>query len=405
MSTTPTSHASTRDLVTWRMRALGLWHPLPGTAMPGASGEDRITAVIHGLFAVQGQDWAAARWALGVRAAGTVEADVLDAFDSGALVRSWPMRGTIHVLAAEDIGWIQAATGRRVLAGAPRRRENLGLDDRTLTRMVDIAIERMTGGRSLSRDELSAAWVDAGIGDAQKGVGPWRYHVVWWLCQNGIAVPGPVRTENPSTAPHPSASAKPMPSISEPRLVLAEEWIRSPRTLEGDEALAELAVRFARGRGPVQDRDLAWWTGLALRESRRGIAVAEAEGRLAPVQVEGVTYWADPRLLEATSDSPASPALLLPSFDEHLLGYTDRSAVLDPRHFERVVPGRNGVFRATVVDSQGRTIGTWLRERRAQHTRITVEAFADEATPIEELHDAAAAWAAFHGTEVDINHR
>lgn len=374
------------------MRALGLWS-VP-TDPSAASGPDRVRAVADRMLALQGQDWNASRWALGVRAPGTTEADVLAAFDSGDLVRSWPMRGTIHVVPSEDIGWMQAATGSRVLAGAPKRRENLGLDEASLTRMTDIAINRLVGGRSISRDELAAAWTEEGIGDPDKGVGPWRYHVIWWLCQNGITVPGPVSAADAGSG----ASAK----VPEPRLVLAEEWIPTPRKLKREEALAELAARFALGHGPVQERDLVWWTGLPVRQARAGITAAAAEGRIAPVEVDGTTYWADPALLAEAPGAPADDdALLLPSFDEHLLGYTDRSAVLDSSHIERIVPGRNGMFRATIVDG-GRVVGVWMRTPRTKHTRIEVEALPGERVDLSRLHGAAAAWGAFRETETEL---
>ena len=386
-----TARAGVSDLVAWRMRALGLWQPVPGAASTAAgSGVERITAVAEHLFALQGQDWNAVRWALGVRAPGTVDADVLAAFDSGALVRSWPMRGTLHVLAAEDLGWMQAATNRRVLAGAAKRREFLGLDDASLHRMTEIAVDRLTGGHALSRDELAEAWVDAGIGDRDRGLGPWRYHVIWWLSQNGLIVAGPTS------------------GGSEPRFRLADEWIARPRQLEGEEALAELAARFTRGRGPILDRDLAWWTGLPLRETRTGLAAASADGRLRTVDIDGRTYWADPEALDARADATeaadatdAGRTLLLPSFDEHLLGYTDRSAVLDPMHVDRIVPGRNGMFAPTVVE-HGRVVATWRRTVRSGSTLIEASALPGSRLSVARLRGPAKAWGDFHGVRVEV---
>src|SRR5690606_15955436 len=98
-------------------------------------------------------------------------------------------------------------------------------------------------------------WTEAGI----EWQGNWRYHLIWWLCQNGLAVFGPTRG-------------------GEPLLVRADEWIRDPRSLEGDEALAELAARYAEARGPIRERDLAWWTGLTVREARQAIALASESG-------------------------------------------------------------------------------------------------------------------------------
>lgn len=399
MSAPAVPRASASDLLGWRMRALGLAPDAVDAStdtpadIPAGSGADRIAAVASTLLALQGQDWNAVRWALGVRAPGTTLADLHDAFADGQLVRSWPMRGTIHVVAAEDIGWMQAATNHRVLPGAPKRRATIGLDDDSLARMTDVAIAELTGGKRLSRTGLIEAWERAGI-DVP---GPWRYHVIWWLCQNQILVQGPVDDD-------------------EPLLVLAEEWITHPRQLAGDEALAELAARFARGRGPVLEKDLAWWTGLTIRESRRAIAAAHDAGRLAPVDIDapagtGVAlvasaprgggptrHWADPALLDAPAADPAADgrALLLPGFDEYLLGYTERAAMLDPEHFERIVPGRNGVFRGTVVEA-GRVTGTWQRKLLKHSARIEATPFPGRAFDAAALAPSAAAWGAFHG--------
>lgn len=387
--TAPIALASTADLIGWRMRALGLWAPLPGTSAAEQPDDAvRIHAVARGMLAVQGQDWNASRWALGLRAPGTSDADVREAFSRGLVVRSWPMRGTIHVVPAEDIGWMQQATNHRVLPGAAKRRAVLGLDDASLTRMTDVAVAALTGGSSLSRDELAEVWAAAGI-SVQSA---WRYHVVWWLCQNGVLVQGPAEG-------------------GEPRLVLAEEWIRAPRALDGDEALAELATRFARGRGPVLDRDFAWWTGLPVTVARRGLAAAAADRRLAAVEVDGVRHWAEPALLDGpntilTGDDAAAAGvpevLLLPGFDEHLLGYTERSAVLAPEHFERIVPGRNGMFRATVVE-RGRVRGIWLKTSRTKATRIDAELFPGGGRlSARALRPHASAWGAFQGIPAEI---
>lgn len=413
--------ASTNDLIGWRMRALGLWRGLPGTvsgsdhADPGgaessaANGADRIAAVADGLLALQGQDWNASRWALGLRAPGTTEHDVIAAFDRGLLVRSWPMRGTIHVVPAADIGWMQAVTNHRVLPTAPKRRHYLGISDEALAGMTDVAVSRLEGGRSASRDELGEAWVQAGYGQGGQGLGPWRYHLIWWLCQNGIVTAGPVSDEASRASGETTGSsggADPLGgngSIPEPRLVLAEEWIVRPRRLEGDEALTELATRFVRGRGPVHERDFAWWSGLTVREARAALASAAADERITPVEVEGVQHWAEPSLLaEPTSpDACTEDTLLLPGFDEHLLGYTERGAVLDPAHFERIVPGRNGMFKATVVQA-GRVVGTWARTPRTRHTLIEAEPLPGRTIEAAALQPHAEAWGRFRGTEVRV---
>lgn len=372
------------------MRALGLSAKPqdPATLEPheaaSASGADRIAATARRMLAIQGQDWRASRWALGVRTPGSTAEDVTAAFGAGQIVRSWPMRGTIHVVAAEDIGWLQGVTNRRVLAGAPRRRATIGLTDTGLDRLVEVSLAALRGGVALDRDGLAATWTEAGL-EWQPG---WRYHVIWWLCQNGLTTFGPSR-EN-----------------GEPLLVRTDEWITSPRRLSGDTALAELAARYTAARGPVTERDLAWWAGLTLTDTRRGLAAAREAGRLVEARLgdaAGPTLWLDPGALEwletaaAPATSPAADWLLLPAFDEHLLGYTDRSAQLAGEHSPLVVPGRNGVFLPTVV-SQGRVRGTWRRGSRAG-SGIEVTPFPGERIAPDALAPAAERWQRFTGAD------
>ncbi len=381
---------SAEELLRLRMGALGLTDGAGRTdagsdGAEHANGVERIASVARRMLAVQGQDWRSARWALGLRAPGTTTADVHEAFNRGSVVRSWPMRGTIHLLAAEDIGWMQAATNRRVLAGAPKRREFLGMSDAVLERLVEVSLEALRGSAGLDRDELATAWTDAGI----EWLGNWRYHLVWWLCQNGHAVFGPVGEGG------------------EPRLVAAEQWISAPRVLSGDEALAELAARYASARGAVTARDFAWWTGLTAVEARRGLAHARDANRLVPVEVatdatvpsaKPLALWADPAMLERSHTTSADGWLLLPAFDEHLLGYQDRAPQLDPEHFGHVLPGKNGMFLATVVHG-GRVVGTWRKgTRKAEGLVLTPFPGGSLAEGTGQLERQAAAWAAFHGS-------
>ena len=413
------------------MRALGLTDPatqIDQTSL-APSGAARITGVVQRMLALQGQDWRSARWAIGVRAPGTTVADVQTAFAEGRIVRSWPMRGTVHIVPAEDIGWMQAATNHRVLAGAPKRRAYLGMSDAVLERLVETSIAALdvaalgaasagslaagaAAAGGIDRDTLAQAWTDAGIPWQSN----WRYHLIWWLCQNGLATFGPPG------------------SNGEPQLVRADTWIRAPRTLAGEAALGELAARYAAARGPVRERDFGWWTGLTARESRAGLHAAEAAGSIVraqalddsgdPVPGAAGALWIDPELLGASGGTPgdgfateagiasradtapragssaataAAGWQLLAAFDEHLLGYTDREAQLDPQQFARIVPGRNGMFLPTVVH-HGRVVGTWKRAG-ARAGGFEISPFPGEQIDAGALAPAGAAWAAFHGVE------
>ena len=394
-----TETLSPSDVVRMRMRALGLtvagWAGTANSAQVAVptgepTGAERIAGVARRMLALQGQDWRSSRWALGVRAPGTTVDDVATAFAERRIVRSWPMRGTVHVVAAEDIGWMQAATNHRVLAGAPKRRETLGMSDAALERLVDTSLAALTATPGLGRDALSQAWTDAGI-DWQSS---WRYHVIWWICQNGLATFGPI---GPS---------------GEPLLVRASDWIEAPRAIAADTAVAELAARYAVARGPFREADFAWWTGLTVREARAGLQAAAEMGVLTPARASDASgeevagtagaLWVTNEQLgidkghELQHSGEESPEWhLLAAFDEHLLGYTDRSAQLDAAHFERIVPGRNGMFAATVVH-RGRVVGTWKRAK-SKRGGLEVSPFPESRIDPSALISISETWAAFHG--------
>lgn len=321
------------------------------------------TEAVRWLTAAQAQDWGGVLTSVALRTASGTRADVEAAADAGEVVRSWPMRGTLHLVAAEDLSWMLRLTAPRVVAGAARRRARLGLDAGQLEHARKLAVDALAGGRRLRRDDLLAAWNEGGLDTAgQRG-----YHMLWHLAQTGTLCLGPVQG-------------------GEQLIVLVDEWIPRPRRPEREEALGELAERYFRGHGPATVKDFARWTNLLAADVRAGVELARP--RLARVDVDGVEYLMDPRtpdLLDACRQS-ARGVFLLPGFDELILGYQDRSAVLPAEFADRIVPGGNGVFRPTVV-SDGRVVGTWRHTGRG--ARRTLEAVPFESFP-EQVAEAIA---------------
>jgi hypothetical protein len=173
--------------------------------------------------------------------------------------------------------------------------------------------------------------------------------------------------------------------------------------LDRDEALGELALRYLRSHGPASDADLARWAGIALSEARRGRAICGAA--LATIEIGGRTYHLDPETLDREPGGFAPPAtrvLLLPGFDEYLLGYGDRSAVLAPEHADRIVPGGNGLFRPTIV-VDGKVVGTWSRTARAGEILVVPHLFDSPGVELlAGLTDAARALGSFLGRDARL---
>lgn len=146
-------------------------------------------------------------------------------------------------------------------------------------------------------------------------------------------------------------------------LVLLDEWAPATRKLDPDEAWGEFLLRYLHGHGPATIADFLWWTKGTVAGAKTGRAVLG--DAVTSVTVEGTTYLVTAELAERAASIPASrrdreAVHLLPAFDEYLLGYQGRRAVLDDEHFQQIVPGGNGVFQPTVI-ARGRVVGTWRR--------------------------------------------
>ncbi|MCQ9164556.1 winged helix DNA-binding domain-containing protein [Arthrobacter sp. STN4] len=369
-----------------RLRLAAQWI-LPASSGPAPGPVDAVRR----LTALQGQDFPGALWSIGLRAPGTTRSDVEAAFNRGELVRSCPLRGTLHVTVAQDLGWILSLTAERMMAGQAARHRQLDITtpDVEQVRGLALALLEQSGGRA-TREELFAAFEQAGQGTrAQRG-----YHLLFLLSLDGTLVQGPV-----------NGSAG---NGNSQFYVNSAQWIRNPRTLDRREALAELALRYFRGHGPSTVRDFQWWSKLTLADIKAGLEYAKEQ--LEAVECGGDTYWLAPETADLLGGStPGGPpgarsVLLLPGFDEYLLGYTDRSAALAPRHAPLTVPGNNGMFKATVV-AGGQVAGTWRKARGAAGQQrppagiVVPECFTDLGpNQHKSLEKSAKAYAKFIGT-------
>jgi hypothetical protein len=310
-----------------------------------AARPENVAGVVEWFGAMQAQDAASGLWSLGVRLPGRTQDDVRAALERREALRTWPMRGTVHLVPPRDARWMLAVTGVRALAGVAGRWAQLGLTGAEADRAADVLGKALVGEGRLTRAECLAALRDAGLDiTGQRG-----YHMLWYASQRGVTC----------IAPHVG---------TEQTFALLDEWAPAPHHLERDEALGVLAHRYVRGHGPVTRHELARWTGLTVTDATRGIAAAG--DALAPVEVDGVPAVVDAALLDAPR-APVDDVHTLPGFDEYLLGYKDRSLMLDPAHANAVVPGNNGIFQATVVHG-GRTVGIWKRTVGKRAVTVTV---------------------------------
>jgi hypothetical protein len=330
--------------------------------------EKQPESVVRWLGAMQAQDYGQAVWAVGLRTRSATLADVEQAIADRKIVRTWPMRGTIHFVPAQDAKWMVLLSAKRRMADDRRRQEQLGLDEHTLERGRQLFYDALNGGRQLTRSEMLALLENAGVSSAeQRG-----YHILWFAALSGLICMGPMEGKQQT-------------------FVLLDEWAQDARDFPREEALAELAKRYFTSHGPATLNDFAWWTGLTKTEARAGINAARPE--LISKTVDGKEYW----LSGSTGEAPKSDTediYLLPGFDEYLLGYTDRSAALATEHAGKVVPGGNGVFRPVIVVN-GKITGTWQRAVKKNAVEITLSPFTRLKFSEEKLAQAAQQYSDF----------
>ncbi|NYF14550.1 hypothetical protein HDC34_002877 [Pseudoclavibacter sp. JAI123] len=340
---------------------------------------DRLTVAgtAERLLAMQGQDLPGALWSLGLRSGSTI-GEVRASFDRGELVRCWPLRGTLHVVPARDLPWLQPLTADRARASMRKRHQDLGIDaasENAARNSLYTEMDARGETRRLTRAELFAAWERDGISTGgQRGA-----HLLWLLSLDTTLVYGPF-------------------TGTEQQLVLGAEWIANPVILDHDAAVRELVQRYLRGHGPATLADLQYWCKLPLTPLRS--AIDELGDSLAGVQFDGTHHLVDAAVLDARERPKSAPTLLLPGFDEWILGYQDRSASVHPDHADLIVPGGNGMFRSTVVRS-GTCVGLWSRKTTATKTNVVATPLADgfSATAVREITAQVDRYAAFLGVE------
>ena len=349
------------------MAALGLAPALGTAAAP-------VTAlsVARELVALQAQDYASGAWSLGVRS-GLTLAEIERAVIDRQIVRTWPMRGTIHWVPAEDARWMCDLLAPRVLPSVRTRHRQLGLEEHDVQLARDLFERHLA--EPVSRPDVVALLAQAGVDPGEQRA----YHLVGYHCMTGLLCQGPLIGKQPS-------------------FVLIDSWVPFSRRPSREEAMATVAERYVRSHGPVTERDLAGWVAAPLGFARDALALVG--DHILREEVDGRTWLTHVDARPA----PGRPAgvHLLPQWDEFLLGYKARDVTLPDEHVSRVVPGRNMVFKPTLV-VDGEVAGVWRRQAARDSVVVEVTSF----TPLtartrRALEASTAAYGRFLGRQAEL---
>ncbi len=331
----------------------------------------RPDEIVRWFGAVQAQDFLPSLWALGLRVPGSTEAEMERAVDEGKILRTWPMRGTIHYVPAEEAKWMLGLMTPRIVARFAARYRELDLDEKAFDHAREEIQTVLEGGTAMPRPELMSHLESRNIPTAN-GRG---YHILCHLAQKGFLCFGPREGKQPT-------------------IVLLDEWAPEQRTMERDEALAEIATRYFRSHGPATLHDFAWWTGLTVADCR--VAMDGVSSMLEKWEDADRTLWFIPT--DDSSEIPPDRVMLLPFVDEYMVGYTDRRDFLSPEYSEKTF---NGLM-ATVF-SDGEIVGMWKRKLSARRVVVSLDLFRNlDANEKSSLDNVIRRYGDFLGLEAEL---
>jgi hypothetical protein len=327
-----------------RLRAQRL---IPSLAAPGLSAEQVLTEVCG----VQGQELPAAQLSLRARAEGITLAEIETARQvTRALVRTWVMRGTLHLVTTSDVRWLVPLLAPLMINGDRKRMLGLGWNEERTARGLQLLEEALARHGALIRSEIKLLLKTNGL--------PWEgqapIHLMFRAAWEGILIQGADRGKQPA-------------------FVSCSAWTGGLRPQPREAALAELARRYLQAYAPAAPGDLAAWSGLRIGEARQVFRMIEDQ--LVPLDAAGQPAWMMKSQLPGLDELTGLPPVvrLLPRFDTYLLGYANRELMVAPQFAERINAGGGLLNQVVMVDSYAR--GLWSTQLARDHLDVIIEPF------------------------------
>jgi len=320
-----------------------------------------LVEVVQSLCGVNAQFTPAMLLSLRARFRGLKVADVEDAIGGlRTLVRTWAMRGTLHLIATSDMGWMVALLGPHSILKSKTRLQELGLSETILSRGLELLQAVLKRREPLTHDELGDELQSRGLvldWDSQA-----LYHLIHQAAFTGFLCLGEDHRNKDHT------------------FTLVNKWLGKVRPLPEKEALAELTFRYLKGYGPATPADLAKWSGLSLTQAKQGWELFREREPLKEVKVGDTTFWMldDHPAVDLTPDKPV--VNLLPAFDSFVLAYADRDYLVPEQYQKRVFHGGQTV---PVILLNGAAAGVWRYERKGKHLNVKIDPFEPFDDPVK----------------------
>ncbi len=311
-----------------------------------------VLDVVRETGGLQAQDSAAGSLSARARGSGITAEEVDRArLEDRSVVRTWAMRGTLHLVPTEDIGWLLPLFEPVFVPRDRGRLSQLGIDESAAVRGVRVIRDFLARHGLATRTEIRGELAANGI----PAEGQATIHLIYRAAFEGLIC----------------CSADKGAGTHE--FALLDDWVERGPALPREAALTELARRYIEAYGPATLEDFAIWSGLPMREARHGWH--GISGHLIEVEAWGKPAWLH-RSRAAWLDEPSPPSpivRLLPRFDTYLLGYRSRELALRPQYVKRLLPG-GGILNTTLL-VDGRLVGTWQLKRTSKQSEVVIEPF------------------------------
>jgi len=308
--------------------------------------ETSPSEVLKWLGAIQAQDLPMALWAIGLRTPNSTHDSIRAAFNNGEIIRTHLMRPTWHCVSADDIYWMLELTGPQIKTALNARHKSLGITDEVLNQAKNIFIKHLEKNGPSSRTELVTLLEKAGIPNEDNRAA----HLLLHAELDAIICSGPLKGNKQTYA-------------------LLEERVPKKKTLPYEEALAELAIRYFSSHGPATLNDFAWWSGLRAKQVK--LALELVKPQLQSEIIDSQEYWFSSN--NQASQTNQQLVYLLPAFDEFIISYRDRSAVILSEHYQKAI-SRNGLFWPVILVN-GQVEGLWKRAIKRDSINIATDFF------------------------------
>ncbi len=307
---------------------------------------ETVKELVGWMGAIQAQDFNQAKWAIGIRMPHLTEQQIESSFNNGEIIRTHLMRPTWHFVSSDDIYWMLELTAPQIKATTKSRNRDLELNQTVIKKSQEILIKALEGNKSLTREELNIHLNLSGINTEKQRLP----HILMEAEIEGIICSGGTQGKKHTYA-------------------LLAERVPVKKTLPREEALALLAKKYFTSHGPATLPDFVWWSGLPVSDARKALEMNK-EAFISKTLGSEIYWFANNISIPATLPNSI---YLLPAFDEFLISYKNRTAVITADNHKKAI-SENGIFRPVILVN-GQISGLWKRTIKNDTVIIETEYF------------------------------